>query len=80
MSSAKMAALLLINILSAGFVNTVNPNVTQKVEHMQHEKGFRSNFKRVSMFWYIGVSCTRFMADAIPIIVSKMLKFIVYVL
>ena len=73
MSSAKMAALLLINILSAGFVNTVNPNVTQKVEHMQHEKGFRSNFKRVSMFWYIGVSCTRFMADAIPIMVNRML-------
>ncbi len=73
MSSAKMAALLLINILSAGFVNTVNPNVTQKVEHITQLNGLRSNFKRVSMFWYIGVSFTRFMADAIPIIVNKML-------
>ena len=73
MSSAKMAALLLINILSAGFVNTVNPNVTQKVEHITHENGLRSNFKRVSVFWYIGVSCTRFMADAIPIMVNMML-------
>ena len=75
-----MAALLLINILSAGFVNTVNPNVTQKVEQSMHENGLRSSFKRVSMFWYIGVSCTRFMTDAIPIMVKMMLEFIVYVL
>jgi hypothetical protein len=47
-SSATIAAHPLINILSTGFEITVNPKVTQKVEHITHENGLRSNFKRVS--------------------------------